>query len=136
MTLKLSTAAARRLGADVPAPKRRKRGGPAAVVSAAEEQLAAQMDAVGIAYLRQLRFKPPRKWSLDFFIGTDFGSGMVAVEVNGGVWLDKSGHKGVGQTRDYAKWSAAALAGIRIIHVTPADVASGQALRLIEEAVG
>lgn len=142
MPIKLTAVAARRLQAahglvDSLTPKKRRKGEPAAVVSAAEDELAGQMEAVEIDFDRQYKFDSKRGWKLDFFVYT-YDNDFFGVEVNGGIYKQERGahSRPKGQERDYAKWSAAAIAGIRIIHVTPQDVADGTALKLITEAIG
>ena len=47
----------------------------------------------------------------------------VGVDVNGGIWQDKSGHNtGKGILRDYHKLFAAVEAGIQLIYLAPNDL--------------
>ncbi len=98
-------------------------------MSAAEEALAFQLRAVGIANVRELVFAPPRKWRADFAIGT------LLVEVDGGTWTGGRHVTGTGYAADIEKANEAMLMGYRVLRVTPAMVDSGQALALIERAL-
>jgi len=61
---------------------------------------------------------------------------MVALEVDGGVWVQGRHSGGVGFERDAEKMSEAAVLGWRVIRVTPAMVRSGAAAGFVERAVG
>jgi len=110
-------------------------------VSEGEEILAFQLKAVGIAYSREYRFHPPRRWRFDFVID---GPWMVdaplpnprfAVEVEGGAW--NGGHKrGQAADTDCEKANAATMDGWPVFRFTTAQVNDGRALKTIEEALG
>ncbi len=94
-----------------------------------EELLAWQLRAVGIPFQREFRFAPPRKWRADFIISL-----RLLVEVDGGSWTGGRHTSGAGFEKDCEKQSAAAIAGYRVIRVTPAMVEDGRALKWIEAA--
>lgn len=96
------------------------------------ELLETHLRAVGIAYEREFRFHPVRKWRFDFA----FPAQKVAVEVQGGVFVGGRHARGTGITNDAEKFSVAAGLGWRVLPVTPAQVKSGDALQWIERAVG
>ena len=53
-----------------------------------ERELAAQLDRAGIAYERQFRFDPARKWKSDFYLRHY----NILIEADGSVWsLGKTG---------------------------------------------
>jgi very-short-patch-repair endonuclease len=80
-------------------------------------------------FVREFRFHPVRKWRLDF-AWVDLS---IGVEVEGGIWLPKSGHNtGVGITRDIDKGNALVLLGWKVLRVTEKMIKTGQAIDLIE----
>lgn len=76
----------------------------------------------------EYRFHPVRRWRFDWA----WPDRLVALEVNGGVFTAGRHSRGVGQTKDFEKWSHAAVAGWRLLHVTPRDLAGPQTLALLE----
>jgi hypothetical protein len=103
-------------------------------VSEGEDELAFQLDAVGLKYLRQFRFHPKRKWPSDFCVSSDATS--ILVEVEGGTWANGRHNRGYGMVEDMYKYNAAAIMGYRLLRFTPAMVTNGEALVAIEQALG
>lgn len=99
--------------------------------SVSVELLETHLRAVGIAFEREFRFHPVRKWRFDFA----FPAQKVAVEVQGGVFVGGRHARGTGITSDCEKFSVAAGMGWRVLPVTPAQVKSGDALEWIERAL-
>jgi very-short-patch-repair endonuclease len=95
------------------------------------ELLETHLRAAGIAFEREVMFWPGRKWRFDFA----WPDRKVACEVNGGVFIRGRHNTGVGSTKDAEKLSHAAMAGWRVLIVTPAQVKSGDALEWIERAL-
>lgn len=61
----------------------------------------------------EFKFHPERLWRFDFC------RGMVAIELEGGTWLEKSGHTtGKGYSKDCQKYNQAALLGFRVFRFT------------------
>ena len=102
-------------------------------MSDAEEALAFQLRAVGIACEREVTFAPMRRWRFDFLIHGP--SSHVAVEVDGGTWSGGRHTTGAGFQADCDKLNEAMLMGYRVLRVTPAMVDDGRALDLIERAL-
>lgn len=97
-----------------------------------EETLDFQLRAVGLNPKRQYKFHPTRNFRADFC----FPEHRLIVEVNGGVWMPKSGHSsGVGISRDYEKSNIAQLMGYAYLQFTRKDIDDGTALATIEEFV-
>lgn len=96
-----------------------------------EELLAYQLKAVGIKYEREYRFHPTRKWRFDFA----FSDKLLACEIDGGIYSGGRHVRGSGVERDCDKVNAAGLRGWRILRFTAKHVKSGEALRVIEEAL-
>jgi very-short-patch-repair endonuclease len=77
---------------------------------------------------REFRFHPKRRWRFDFA----WPIWKVAVEVDGGIYSRGRHVRGSGFERDAEKRNAAVLAGWRVLHFTPRQVKSGNAVRTIE----
>lgn len=100
-----------------------------------EEALAAQIKAAGLPEpVREHRFCE-RRWRLDFFWLRNPAVGPLAVEVEGGNWTRGRHTRGQGFEDDCAKYNRAALMGITVLRFTARTIKSGEALRLIKEAL-
>ena len=99
-------------------------------MSDAEETLAFQLRAVGIAFHREFQFAPPRKWRADFVIGDS-----LLIEIDGGAFSGGRHTTGDGFRRDLEKANAAVLAGWRVLHFLPEQITDGSALATIERAI-
>lgn len=81
----------------------------------------------------QLPLSPRRRFKLD----RAWPEQMVAVEVQGGTWMAKSGHNtGSGIENGCYKASLAAALGWRLLPVTKEMIESGDAVRLLAQALG
>lgn len=87
------------------------------------------------APLTQYRFareaSPPRQWRFDLA----WPDVKVAVEIQGGIFMQGKHSRGVGQERDAEKLSAAAILGWRVLVVTDRFIKSGQALDWVMRAL-
>ena len=101
-------------------------------VSEPEELLAWQLRAEGLTFAREYRFHESRLWRLDFW----FGDAKLAVEVQGGGFVQGRHSRGQGVENDCEKFSHLAMAGARLIPVTPGQIKRGEALRWILVALG
>lgn len=91
-----------------------------------ESTFAFQLRAVGIPFEQQFRI-PGRRFRWDFKVGD------YLIEIQGGVWMDKSGHNtGRSLKRDYEKANFATMNKYHTLFFTADDVTSGQALKVIE----
>lgn len=98
-----------------------------------EESMALQMRAVGLPEpVREYRFHPPRRWRFDFA----WPDRMLALEVEGATWARGRHTRGSGFALDCSKYNQAVLDGWRVLRVTGEMVGSGEALGLVERAVG
>jgi hypothetical protein len=92
-----------------------------------------QLSLVGIQAEREFYFARPRKWRADFrVVGT-----KILIEYEGGLFMESGGaHKAVGNIlRDIEKYNACAIAGWLVVRITPKHVASGDALKWVEDAL-
>lgn len=88
----------------------------------------------------EYRFHETRKWKFDYC----YPERMLAIEIEGqhskredGKWVYGGGrhNRPEGYENDCRKYNAATLLGYRVIRVTAKMVDSGEALRLLEEAL-
>lgn len=101
-------------------------------VSEPEELLAWQLRAEGLTFDREHRFHESRMWRLDFW----FAGAKLAVEIDGGGWVGGRHSRGTGIENDCEKASHIAMAGHRLMRVTPGQINRGEALKWILVALG
>lgn len=77
---------------------------------------------------REFKFHPVRKWRFDFC----WPSKSLAVEVEGGVFVQGRHTRGAGMERDMEKYAEAMLLGWRVLRVSTRQIQSGQALTWVE----
>lgn len=99
-------------------------------MSAAEEEFARQLDLCHVAYTREYRFNPDRRWRADFFLEPS-----LLIEIEGGVYANGRHTRGEGYEKDCEKYNAAILAGYKLLRFTPRMVESGYALETVLGAV-
>jgi very-short-patch-repair endonuclease len=82
---------------------------------------------------QEYRFHPVRMWRFDFAWPEE----KIAVEVQGGIWLGKSGaHTSAkGRARDCEKSNAATVMGYRVLQFTSEHIKKGVAVALIEKVL-
>ena len=95
-------------------------------------------------------YRKARQWRLDFVIsrppiartaGASYpASGdslpmYLAIEIEGGAWVNGRHTRGAGFAADLAKYQAALLAGYIVERVSPQQVAIGEAIGFITEAL-
>jgi len=104
-------------------------------VSQHEEDLAFQLRAAGLerGMEREWRFDPVRRWRFDFaWPGND---PLVAVEVEGGTWINGRHSRGAGMAADMEKYNEASTKAWYVLRVTAEHIKSGQALAWIQQMV-
>jgi hypothetical protein len=79
----------------------------------------------------EFRFRPPRRWRFDWA----WVPQLVALEIDGGVWVRGRHTRGKGYDRDIEKLNTAALLGWLVLRVTPAMVEDGRAVAWVEAAL-
>jgi very-short-patch-repair endonuclease len=91
-----------------------------------------QCRAVGLPVpVAEFTFHQVRKWRIDWA----WPDQKVALEVEGGVFIQGRHSRGAGMLKDFEKYNALAAAGWRLIRVTPSQVRSGAALAAVEAAL-
>lgn len=80
----------------------------------------------------QYRFHPERRWRFDFA----WPERKVAVEVDGGIWINGRHNRASGYEADCEKLNEAACLGWRVIRVTQFHITSGQVCEWLERLLG
>lgn len=83
-------------------------------------------------HAREMRFHPIRGWRFDFA----WPEQKLALEVDGGTWSGGRHTRGAGFERDCEKLNTAAIDGWRVLRVTGRMVRNGEAIKLVEKALG
>lgn len=88
----------------------------------------------------EYKFNPERKWRFDFSWPTKIdGPYMlackVALEVQGGIWVQGGHNRGAGLRKEHEKRNAAACLGWRIIYVEPKDLCTTETVELIKRCL-
>lgn len=78
---------------------------------------------------REVVFHPTRKWRFDFA----FRKQKLAVEVEGGTWVQGRHNRGSSIAEDMRKYNAATVLGWRILRFTTEMVISGEAIQQVRE---
>lgn len=101
-------------------------------MSALEEALFLQIKAIKLPMpTRELVFAKPMRWRFDFA----WPDRLLAVEVNGGVWIRGRHSRGKGQINDMDKLNQAQLLGWKVLQFAESHIKSGDAIDLIEFAI-
>lgn len=80
---------------------------------------------------REYRFHTERRWRFDFA----WPLVLLAVEVEGGSWVNGAHTRGKHFEADCEKYNEALCLGWRVLRVTPAQITSGEAIRWIEQCL-
>ena len=83
---------------------------------------------IALVGVREHRFHPKRRWRFDLA----YPSKMLAIEVDGGGFVQGRHSRGTGIEKDAEKFAEAAILGWTVIRCTPKQVKNGQALGWIE----
>lgn len=102
-------------------------------ISDPEQLLAYHLRVAGLPEPeREFRFDKVRRWRFDFAYEKPH---MIGIEVEGGTWRNGRHTRGAGYEKDCEKYNAAVLLGWRVFRFTSGMVKSGEAIRVIEEAM-
>ncbi len=93
-----------------------------------EAHLAFQIKASGLpAPVPEYLFAEPRKFRFDFA----WPSVKVALEIEGGIYVQGRHSRGAGMEKDMEKYNLAAEAGWRVLRFSPKHVKDGSAIRVL-----
>ncbi len=79
----------------------------------------------------EFRFAPPRKFRFDYA----WPEAKLALEVDGGVFINGRHTRGAGWLKDTEKLNLAATLGWRMLRCTPTQLASPELISVIREAL-
>ena len=97
---------------------------------AASDLLVLQCRALGLPEpVLELRFHPPRKWRID----AAFPAHWLAVEIEGGAWVNGRHTRSSGYLADIEKYNQMALDGWFLLRFTPQQVENGEAVQAIAQ---
>ena len=89
--------------------------------------------AVGLpAPEAEYRFDASRRWRFDWAWPTE----KIALEQEGGVWIQGRHSRGAGMVKDFEKYNQAGVLGWRVLKATPKQIASGDILPTLLAAFG
>lgn len=77
------------------------------------------------------RFHPTRKWRFDW----SWPEHRIALEVEGGLWIQGRHNRAPGMIKDFEKYNAAAALGWRVLKCTPQKLVSTETAKTIKEAM-
>ena len=86
---------------------------------------------LGVEVVAEHRFHSTRMWRFDYAIP----SHRIAIEIDGGVWIEGRHNRPKGYIADLDKFNNAAALGWRVLKFTPQQQFTMKALRLIKEAL-
>lgn len=97
----------------------------------AADEYALLLCGAGIPYEPEHRGVPGRRFRFDFA----FPEHMLAVEIDGGTWVQGRHNRPKGYAKDCEKLNLAVLHGWRVLRFTADQVRDGTALRMTEQAL-
>lgn len=84
-------------------------------MSKGEEKLAILLTAHRIAFDREFKFHPDRKWRFDFVIGNQPLDLKIAIEIEGGIFSNGRHTRGQGFMNDMIKYNEAIMLGWKVL---------------------
>lgn len=98
-------------------------------MSRGEELFALHLRAEKLTdWQREYRFAPPRRWRFDFA----HVEMRIAVEIEGGIWVNGRHSRGKGMQADMDKYNTATVMGWRVLRFSTGQVESGEAIATIK----
>ena len=80
----------------------------------------------------EYKFHPVRKWRIDYA----WINHKIALEVEGGVFIQGRHSRGVGMIKDMEKYNTLASEGWRVLRVTPTTLCKTEIIKLIIKTIG
>jgi hypothetical protein len=132
MALKSSPSPRRSSRAGGTGPARKARTVPSAALLDYAETLLIQLQLGGLPQpQREFMFHRKRKWRFDLA----WPELLIAVEIEGGIWVGGRHVRGAGYEADCEKYNEAQLAGWMVLRFTPGMIKRGKAGDVIEKAL-
>jgi len=101
-------------------------------LSVGEETMALHLKAEGIPFTREFKFHPERKWRFDFALDLPH---HIAIECEGGTWIDGGHSRGAAFERDCEKYAEAIILGWQVFRFTTGMIKRGEAISYIKRAI-
>lgn len=108
-------------------PIKRRRNAPKSPRNAKDTFTLLLRQRIGVECVREYRFHPTRKWRFDYA----FPSIRIAIEIDGGIWINGRHNRASGYLGDMDKFNAAATLGWVVLKFTPQEQYTAKALDLI-----
>lgn len=86
---------------------------------------------LGVECVREYRFHPTRQWRFDYAI-PDL---RIAIEIDGGIWINGRHNRASGYIGDMEKFNAAATLGWVVLKFTPQEQYRQKTLELITQTI-
>lgn len=86
---------------------------------------------IGVECVKEYRFHPTRQWRFDYAI-PDL---RIAIEIDGGIWINGRHNRASGYLGDMEKFNAAATLGWVVLKFTPQEQYSQKTLELITQTI-
>lgn len=86
---------------------------------------------LAVECVKEYKFHPVRKWRFDYALPAY----KIALEVEGGVWIQGRHTRPKGFLGDVEKYNTAALLGWRVFRCTPSTLMTSKTLKLLKCAV-
>jgi len=83
--------------------------------------------------ITEFQFAPPRRFRFDYCWPEPHL--MIALEVEGGVWVKGRHTRPSGFLRDVEKYNLAAILGYRVLRCTPKEMNNGSVIALLQKAM-
>lgn len=112
-------------------PIKRRRNAPKSPRNAKDAFTLLLRQRIGVECVKEYRFHPTRKWRFDYA----FPSIRVAIEIDGGVWINGRHTRPSGFLGDMEKFNAAATLGWVVLKFTPQEQYSQKTLELITQTI-
>lgn len=80
---------------------------------------------------REYRFHDTRRFRFDFA----WPEYRLAVEIEGGIWINGGHNRGVGYSKDMEKYNLATLRGWRVLRFAPKDIKNENTYLMIKECL-
>lgn len=96
-----------------------------------------ELDNDRFRWSREIRFHPTRRWRFDFVVTDPSARPMnkLAIEIDGGSWINGRHNTGSGSEKDREKFNEAARLGWRVLKFTPKEVLDGSAIAFIRKVL-
>lgn len=81
--------------------------------------------------ITEYKFHPARKWRFDYA----FPEFKVALELEGGVWIQGRHTRPTGYKKDMEKYSEAALLGWKVLRIEPNEILKHKTFEMLKRAL-